>query len=147
MCTSPLLHRKMSLQKRCEVAATGFVAMDLWRLQAAALCEKMRVPTGSTFLAPQTLGNLQGVALATLVICITKKKEMECWKTGSSRLSELAVEQLFGCLRQSSSNAQLSCRGYWAASARHALKTERKLMQEDGKLLGEKPLTDDQCLR
>ena len=129
LATAPLQHRAMDMKTRCECALTGFILVDLFRLYAADLCARRGWPTGSAFLASQTACNLQGCALSAVTIAMTKPVDVEPWR-GSSRLTELSIEQLFGALRQQSPNAQLSTRQYFAASAKHALRQSKVLNRE-----------------
>ena len=64
----------------------------------------------------------------------------------NARVSELAIEQFFGQLRQQTSTAQFGCRGYWQASARHALWMSKQLDKEKVGLGGEAPLSDEELL-
>ena len=144
MCTSPLLHKNLPLSLRCEISLAGFLSLDMFKILADETCQSFGSPTGSCFMAPQTVYNLQGVALATVVITVTKDAEWQPWRHGECRLAELPIEEFFSFLRRQSSNSQLSARGYFQASARTAMK--------HGKLLnalkpadfkgGEPPLED-----
>lgn len=139
LCVAPALHKRMTLKERCSAALAGFLCLDLFQMCAHQTCVKMKLPKGSCFLAPQTVHNLQGTALATVVICATKDTGFEPWSFGHCRLSEISVEEYFGMLRSRSSNSQLSTRGYFYASAlqamrsNHALnKTKRKPEAQNG---------------
>ena len=143
---APLLHKCLNLSQRCENAVAGFVALDIFGLQAADKCLELGLPTGSCYMANQTVVNLQACSLACMVICYTKPDEMELWKNGHCRASELAIEQFFGILRNQSSTAQFGARGYWQASARHALKMQKQLQQQKAPLPGAARLTDQELL-
>ena len=97
-------------------------------------------------MAAQTQHNLQACALAAIVIALTKGQELDPWRKGFGRLAELAIEHHFGHLRSQSQNAQLTCRGYWQASARDAMKAAKNLDKENPLAGTESPLTDDECL-
>ena len=143
---APLLTKSLNLEQRVETAVSGFVSIDLFAALATLKCTKSGLPTGSCFMAGQTAFNLQSVCLAAIVIGVTKSPEMNPWKYGSCRVAELAIEQFFGTLRNQSSTAQLSCRAYWQAGSRDALKVVRELEKQKPAGLGEPPLTDEQQL-
>ena len=83
---------------------------DLWFLLAQDRCTEMCLPKGSCSMAPQTIYNLQGCALVSVVMTITLQEEWAPWRNGQCRLWELPIEERFSLLRRQSSNAQLSCR-------------------------------------
>ena len=142
MCIAPLLHKNLSMALRCETALTGFITMDLFSMLAGIKCYRMKLPKGSNFMAGQT----QGCALSAIVITLTKGHELDPWRKGFGRLSELAIEQHFGHLRSQSQNSQLSCRGYWQASARDAMKAAKNLDKENPVPGNENPLRDAEIL-
>ena len=147
MCVASLLHTRLTLMQRAEIAVAGFVSLDIFRLLAAKRCSALALPTGSTFMSPQTLFNIQGVALSALVVTVTKEENWHPFSHGQCRLSELGVEEWFSLLRRQSSNAQLTTRGFFQASARttmHHGKILNKLMPRSK--TPEPPLTDEQSL-
>ena len=146
MCIAPLLHKSLSMALRCETALTGFITMDLFSMLAGIKCYRNKLPKGSQFMASQTQHNLQACALAAIVITLTKGQELDPWRRGFARLSELAIEQHFGHLRGQSQNSQLTCRGYWQASARSAMKAAKNLDKENPLPGTESPLTDEEFL-
>lgn len=127
MCIAPILHQQPPLNVRCEVALTGFICLDLFALLSHDKERKMGWPSGSAFLARQTREVLQACALSAVVLTLTKSAEEELFSRGFGRLSELGIEQWFGCLRTQHANAQMACRGYFRSSARHALKISKDL--------------------
>lgn len=130
LCGAPLLHRKLRLQQRCEIALSGFLIVDLFRLDSEERCAALKLPRGSLSMAPQTCQNLQSAALSAVVVCLAKDAQFQPFETGFGRLSELSVEQRFSMLRRQSMNSQLSCRSYWQASARHSMVQQRKMAKE-----------------
>lgn len=65
MNQAALQHTKMSLAHRCENALCGFLCLELFRMLADDKGHEMDTPTGASFLAPQTILNLQAcVSLA-----------------------------------------------------------------------------------
>ena len=95
----------------------------------------------------QTQFNLQGTALAAVSIALTKDEKWHPWKVGQSRLAELGIEEWFSFLRSQSNNSQLSCRGFWQAGARTALKHGRELNKLKATHFADEPsLTDEQLL-
>ena len=144
---APLLSRSLSMQQRLECAVSGFVCLDIFSLLASDKCAQLHLPTGSCFMASQTLVNLQACALAAVVITATKQESTNLWRHGHARVSEIAIEQFFGQLRQQTATAQFGCRGYWQASARHAMWMSKQLDKEkvrpDG---GEAPLSNEEFL-
>lgn len=113
----------------------------------------MGLQAGSNFLAPQTLDVLQAVALATIVVTVSKDQGLAPWSHGHARLSEISIEEFFGQCRAQSNNSQLTTRGYFQASALLSMKASKQLNQKDQrrrpseKGLSEQPLTSEQSLR
>ena len=144
---APLLSKSLNMKQRLECAVSGFVALDIFNLIAGYRCTQQHLPTGSCFMASQTMVNLQACSLAALVITVTKQESTSLWRNGHARVSELAIEQFFGQLRQQSSTAQFSCRGYWQASARHALWMSKQLHREKvHQSGGEAPVSEEEFL-
>lgn len=147
MCSAAVLHRDLSLLARTEVALSGFLALDLYRMLSDARCSRLNLPKGSQFMAPQTLFNLQGLSLAVACIACSKDSNWHPWAVGSARLSELSVEEWFSHLRRQSPNAQLSARGFFQAASRQLLKHGRLLNKEKPMKRKESPcLSDAQLL-
>ena len=146
MCLAPLLHRKMSLFDRCSTGLCGFITMDLFRLLAHQHCQRLRLPTGSCWMAGQTCSNLQSCAVMGAIIGFTKPLHCEPWRHSQTRLCEIAIEHFFGALRAQSSNSQLSARSYWIASAREALKKENRLNSEKPTPGTQKQLSSEELL-
>lgn len=141
MCIAPILNTNLSLRSRAEVALEGYLCMQLFQCFSQKLCREIGLPTGSCSMAAQTARNLEAVALSALVLTVTKEAEFEPWRYSNARLSELPVEQWFSYVRSQSVNSQHTCRSYWKASARQALRTSKQLH-------GQKPLPDkgEKCL-
>lgn len=148
LCICPSNHKNMTVSQRCELSLTGFLALDLFKLVADKLCQEKRGPRGSCFMASQTVLMLQSTALTTVVICCTKEPEWNPWHYGFQRLSEQSIEQHFGHLRCQATNAQLSTRAYWLASARTMMKTNDDLNKSKRARPKdvEPPLSDEQPL-
>lgn len=72
LCTSPVLHRKMTLQERCETAVAGYVLWDLWQLLAAKTEAAQELAAGSCSMAQETVTNLQNVALSVIAFTVAK---------------------------------------------------------------------------
>ena len=125
MNLAPILHTNLTIFLRCEVGLCGFLLLDIFKMLADDLCNEMRLPRGSCFLAPQTQANLQGVALSGILICLTKDPEFSPWRFGHNRLTELPIEQHFSYLRQQSPNSQLTSRSFWQAACRVSLRRVR----------------------
>lgn len=139
--------KALSLKDRCEMALSGFVAVDVFALIAAGKCSEMKQPRGSCFMAPQTCQNIQSVALVTALMCHTKPASFCPWIEGFGRITELPIEQWFGFLRGQSQNAQLSTRQFFFASARQSLKHSKSLNNSKaGPRKEEQKLTEDECL-
>lgn len=130
MCSAGILHRDLSLLARTEVALSGFLALDLYRMLADARCARLNLPKGSQFMAPQTMYNLQGLCLSVACIACSKDPDWHPWAVGTARLSELSVEEWFSHLRRQSPNSQLSARAFFQASSRQLLKHGRLLNKE-----------------
>ena len=144
---SPILHRGVPLAVRAELGVSGFVMLDIMKMVADELNDTLRLPTGSSFLAPQTMCNLQSTSLVGILICISKDETWSPWQHGHSRLSELSIEEHFAYLRQQSPNAQLSARAFWKAACRVSLRASKTLnAQKDVVNQGEKPLTQKEFL-
>lgn len=147
MTLCPLLHRSMSLETRCEVGLSGYLALDLFQMLAAETTERMRLPRGSGFMASQTSSNLMSCALSGVALCLTKDPSFQPWCNGHLRLSEIPIEQWFLFLRSQSPNSQLSARSFWQADARMMLRVGKELNKEKAiPLCDEPPLSEDQCL-
>ena len=147
MCIGPSMCKGWSLQDRCETAAAGFTAVDIFRLLAKKRAAEAGVPAGSFFLAPQTAHNVQGVALAVMTICCTKPPGFTPWEFGHGRITEISVEQHFGHLRGQSCNAQLSARSFFQAQARQSLRINDELNKKPKHTSKvEHPLSEDEFL-
>ena len=147
MNLAPLLHTDLTMETRAELAAAGFTALELFKLLSEERCRDMKLPKGSCQMAPQSIANLVGVSLHVLVMSVTLDPEMDPWRFGTLRLSELPVEQWFSACRAQSNNSQLSTRGYWQASARTSLKNSKVLNSQKAVGLGNhRPLTEDEFL-
>lgn len=145
----PLMHRRVSLATRCEQGLSGFLTLDIMRMLAENTCRSMGLPTGSAFLAGQTITNLQASSLSGVILCITKSEEFNPWNWGHARLSELSIEEQFSFYRQQSANSQLTSRAFWRAAARTAMRTGRQLNCEPKAkdfVKGEKPLGKEELL-
>ena len=143
----PLLHRDLPLASRCEIGVSSFVGLDLMRMLAEILGKKLGAPTGSTFMASQTTGNLQAACLSGILVAVTKDVHFNPWQFGQVRLSELPIEEHFSFCRRQSANSQLSARAFWQAAARVSLRNGKLLSQESApKVTGEKPLTNAELL-
>ena len=121
LCLGPSMCKGWPLFERCENAAAGFVAVDVFRMLAKKRASEARLPTGSCFLASQTAFNVQGAALTVLAMSISKPAGCTPWVFGQSRISEISIEQHFGMLRSQSANSHLSMRSFLQASARRSL--------------------------
>eukprot|EP00438_Fugacium_kawagutii_P028424 Skav221014 [mRNA] locus=scaffold2350:235252:241894:- [translate_table: standard] len=119
LCLAPLQHRDMPLFMRCEVGVSGFVFLDLMKMCSEQLASKIGAPTGSTFLAGQTVTNIQSCALVGVIMTCTIEPWFQPWRYGSCRLTEMAIEEHFSACRRQSSNSQLSARAFWQAFNLH----------------------------
>lgn len=148
LCLAPAFHRDISLQERAEAALSGFLCLDMFQMLAMDKCKQMCLPAGSTFMAPVTCANLQYVALSTVVVCLTKDIDFEPWRYGNARLTEIAIEQVFGHLRSQMSNSQLTTRQYFAADARQSFRSSNTLnrIKLSNSNMGEEKLTHQQPL-
>lgn len=147
MCISPILHRHLPLAARCELGLAGFLSLDMFQVMATETCARLNAPTGSCWMAPQTQYNLQGTALAAVMICITKDPQWHPWKIGRGRLSELGVEEWFSFLRSQSPNSQLTARSFWQAGAKTQMKHGKDLNKaKPVSFSPEEALTDEQTL-
>ena len=144
---SPAIHGDLTLLERCECSLTGFILFDLWKLAADQMADQLKVQKGATFLAPQTMNNLQGTALSTIALCVGKPADWRPWRNGFARLSELPIEHHFGYLRCQVSSAKLTARGFFHADARQSLKHGQDLNKTPKTTAGEEPpLTDHEFL-
>lgn len=146
LCVASVMHGDMTLQVRAETALCGFLCIDIFKLLASERCRKLKLPTGSLFMASQTAANIQACALSALMICLSKAPEFNPWAAGHGRLTELPIEQYFGALRQTSPNAQLNCRQYFAASIKQSLKSGVKLQKVKPSIINQQPLTVQEFL-
>ena len=147
MALAPCFHTALRLKDRCELALTGFICLDLFRILADDLCSGMQLPRGSCYMASQTMQNLQTSALGVITLCVSKEKSFNPWVFGFGRTTELCIEQTFGMLRVQSRNAQLSTRAFLQADARLAMKNSKVLNREKVRtMVDEEPLTDSEFL-
>ena len=148
LCISPSMHRDLSIRERCEASISGFILADLFRLLGDSKCRSLKLPKGSCQMAAQTIFNMQGVALCTATICVSKPTGWMPWSQGHHRLAEVTIEEYFGALRSQQSNAQMSARQYFQATGRYMLKNNDRLNkgQKRQKQSSEKALTDSQLL-
>ena len=147
MALSPAFHTDISLLERCEIALTGFLTLDVFKFLADDTCETFGLPKGSCYMAPQSVANLQAIALSMVAYCVSKPATFHPFRHGFARMTELAIEQVFGQLRVQSRNAQLSTRGFLQADARLAMRNGKLLNREKPQELQERPhLTEDQFL-
>ena len=147
MTLAPCFHTALRLKDRCELALTGFICLDLFRVLADDLCSGMQLPRGSCYMAAQTVQNLQSSALGVITLCVSKEKSFNPWTFGFGRTTELSIEQTFGMLRVQSRNAQLSTRAFLQADARLAMKNSKVLNREKVRtMVEEEPLTDSEFL-
>ena len=124
------MHTNIELVTRCELALSGFLCLDLFRMTAEEKTLAMKMPKGSGFMASQTVGNLQGCCLSVVAIALTLDPNWQPWRHGHARLTELPIEQWFSFLRSQSPNSQLSARAFFQASCRMSLKNNKQLMRE-----------------
>lgn len=147
MATAPLIHKNLPLAARAEVALSGFLSVDLFRMLAEQKVTELQLPRGSLFMASQTCFNIQGVALSTVLIAISKTPDFQPWTYGHARLSELPVEEWFSYLRNQSNNSQLTRRGYFQAGCRQQIKRGKHFKtQNPVSRAGEPPLTEQEFL-
>lgn len=149
MCLSPCINREWRLQERCETAAAGFVAVDVFRMLGKTRASELGVPTGSQYMAPQTCHNVQGAALTVLAIACSKPPSFCPWRFGFARLSEITIEQGFGFVRAQSQNSQVSARSFFQSDARLSIKAGQELnkkMKGSGSAKQEPALTEEECL-
>lgn len=127
LCVSPSVHTDLNTMERCEAALCGFILQDhdLWKLVSDQTQQELQVATGSTWLAGQTMANLQGCALSTVALCVGKSSTWLPWRFGRGRLSEISIEEHFGHLRCQTSNAVLSTRSFFHADARQSLRAKQ----------------------
>ena len=108
---------------------------------------ELQLPRGSLFMASQTCFNIQGVALSTVLIAISKTPDFQPWTYGHARLSELPVEGVVQLLekpkQQQSADMQglLSSRLPATNQARKHFKTQNPVSRA-----GEPPLTEQEFL-
>lgn len=150
LCVAPSMHSFLSIGERCENAISGFILLDLWKVVADAKALSLQVGKGTTWMAGQTMHNLQGVAISTIAICLEKSASWLPWKNGFARLSEISIEEHFGFLRSQVANAVLSTRGFFLADCRQSHKTNKILNSSSSKLVPEEglepALTNEQLL-
>lgn len=73
MTFAPCLHKGMDVAQRCEVAMTGYLVWDLWRLCSARQEAKTSSKVGSMSMSSQTASNLQCLSLSIVVLLLTKE--------------------------------------------------------------------------
>ena len=143
---APLYHGCLSLLQRLELALSGFIALDVFRIVADDQCSEMALPKGSCWMANQTQTSLQAVSLSVVALAVSKDPQLSLWQFGHARLTEVTIEETFGHLRIQSRNAQLSTRGFFQADARLNLRNGRVLNKEKpaDKMVQESPVSDQE---
>lgn len=146
LCVAPALHSGLTLRHRAEAAVTGFLLLDMFDLLAREKCSDYKLPGGSTFLAGQTKGNLQAVALSVVIVCLTKSSTY-CPYKHTGRMSEMAIEHFFGQLRMQSPNSQLSTRQFWIFEGRYLKKIGEQMNKlKVPKLEADETFSEEQLL-
>ena len=146
MNLASVMNTNLSLRQRCVVGLCGFICLDVFDLVSAHSASQHNLPKGSCSMASQTTRNLQAVGLSGVILTVAKPAHLHPWARGHGRLTEIAIEQFFSSLRQQSSNSQLSCRAYWQASARQALRTKQTLTKIKLPQDADEPALDDAAL-
>ena len=151
LCLAPIAHRELKMAERAEIALSGFLAMDLFKLVSDKKCREMQLPAGSCWFAGQTMQNLQSVALSAVALTLSKPEWMNVFEHGTLRLSEVSIEQHFGHLRSQAKNALLTARSYFVANARQSMRTSDRMNKMKPPKppkaeLVEDPLSDEQPL-
>ena len=139
----------MSLEERCEISLSGLIVQELWRMLGAQKEQKERLPKGLSTMAPQTVQNMQLIAMTTANICATKEDTFHPWKGAAHSLSEIHIERMFGRYRGQYQHSDLTARGYWNANARVARQQAAKMARSKPSAPHhekEPPLDIKQCL-
>lgn len=71
-CYAPLAHKSMSDLERMEASVTGFLLWDMWTLMSARTEASRDLNVGACSMASETIQNIQAIALATIVLLLTK---------------------------------------------------------------------------
>eukprot|EP00435_Cladocopium_sp_Y103_P024467 s2243_g6.t1 len=124
---APAVCSGMTLEERCEISLSGLIVQDLWKLLGVQREHKDRLPKGLCTMAPQTLQNMQLIAMTTANICATKEDTFHPWKGAAHSMSEIHIERMFGRYRGQYHHSDLTTRGYWNANARVAKQQVSKL--------------------
>lgn len=117
-----MAHKGVELMDRATNSMCAFVMLDLFRMVADHEAAKRGLAKGSLFLSRQTQRNIQAVALSGVIVTAAPDRFGDPWRYGHLRLSEIAIEEHFGCLRMQQASAQLSAKSFWVAEARQMLK-------------------------
>ena len=146
LAAAPVLNKNISLCQRCELALTGYLALDVFHMLSERRCLAMGLPKGSCGMAGQTRTNLQACCLSIISLALSKDKTFNPFTFGFGRIAELGIEHHFASLRKQSPNSQLSARGFWAADCRQALRANKVAMQEKPPGAGDGALSHEQFL-
>jgi hypothetical protein len=143
---APLMHKGLSLEDRCENAVSGFCLVDMFKLLADRRAQQRGMPVGSGWIAGPTAFNLQGVALSTMVVCVTKPDKINPWTHGHGRLTGIHIEEGFGTYRNQFTTGQFDARQFWQAEARQCRTVLQKMQDDKTEQLPEviPHLTDEQ---
>eukprot|EP00438_Fugacium_kawagutii_P001566 Skav235500 [mRNA] locus=scaffold3432:23399:30233:- [translate_table: standard] len=139
LSVAPLFHKKMTLKERTELSVSGYVLWDLWCLLAAKKEASEQAFVGSFSMARETVTNLQQLSLSLA----TMADDWSPWSVGNARLSEISIEQLFGRLRRSTANAQLTPMQFWQSSQREMLHAWKRCARDASPIeIAEPPLSE-----
>ena len=90
LATAPMTHKSMTMKERAENAVSGLVLWDLFPLLSARKEAEMSLPVGSLSAHGVPVSTLQHVAMATLLLLLTRKE----W-AGHGRIVEVQFSSIF----------------------------------------------------
>ena len=71
---APYTHKSLTAIERCELAVSGYVVWDLWRLVAARLEAEQEQKVGSMGMAMETVQNLQAASLSMITFLLSRQE-------------------------------------------------------------------------
>ena len=123
---APAVHSGLTMEERVELGISGFIALDLWALVSTKMEKDTGVGKGKMQMANQTRRALQDIALSVVAMCASKPEAWAPWSRPHT-LSEIHLERYFGQLRSQFTNSDMNARSYFAAAARVARATAKKV--------------------
>ena len=110
---SSILHKRLSVQQRCENAMTAHTLLDIFKMLSLEHEDTYGFARGSCFIPAMTMKNMMELAGFIVIQCMSVP-EGYAFRPWAS--TELPIEQFFGLVRGQFSSAQVSVRDFLYSS-------------------------------